>query len=136
VTEATKPLTGQRTTRQREAIAATLAGTEDFRSAQQIHDELLANGKSIGLTTVYRNLQALAQTGLVDVLWDGSGEMRYRHCSTSHHHHLVCRSCGKTVEIQADEVETWASKVAKSHKFADISHTVEIFGVCAACQNR
>lgn len=128
------PVAGQRNTRQREAIAAALADTEDFRSAQQLHDELVARGESIGLTTVYRNLQALAQSGLVDVLWDGSGEMRYRHCSTSHHHHLVCRSCGTTVEIHADEVEDWASKVAKSHDFSDISHTVEIFGTCADCR--
>ena len=60
--------------------------------------------------------------------------MRYRHCSASHHHHLVCRSCGTTVEIQADEVETWATKVAKSHDFSDIRHTVEIFGTCADCR--
>ena len=127
------PVTGQRTTRQREAIAAALGDTADFRSAQQIYDDLVAQGESIGLTTVYRNLQALSESGLVDVLWDGSGEMRYRHCSASHHHHLVCRSCGTTVEIQADEVETWATKVAKSHDFSDIRHTVEIFGTCPTC---
>lgn len=128
------PVTGQRNTRQREAIATALGGTADFRSAQQIHDELVAHGESIGLTTVYRNLQTLADSGIVDVLWDGSGEMRYRHCSTTHHHHLVCRICGRTVEIRADEVEAWASKVAAAHDFGDISHTVEIFGVCADCR--
>lgn len=128
------PVTGQRNTRQREAIAAALGDTADFRSAQRIYDDLVAQGESIGLTTVYRNLQALSESGLVDVLWDGSGEMRYRHCSASHHHHLVCRSCGTTVEIQADEVEAWAAKVAKSHDFSDIAHTVEIFGTCADCR--
>ena len=65
------PVTGQRTTRQREAIAAALGDTADFRSAQQIYDDLVAQGESIGLTTVYRNLQALSESGLVDVLWDG-----------------------------------------------------------------
>ncbi|QKT07715.1 transcriptional repressor [Gordonia sp. X0973] len=132
-TRAKPPVTGQRNTRQREAIAAALAATDDFRSAQQLHDELTARGESIGLTTVYRNLQALAEAGVVDSLWDGSGETRYRHCSAHHHHHLVCRSCGTTVEIHADEVESWASKVARAHNFSDISHTVEIFGTCADC---
>ncbi|AVM01157.1 transcriptional repressor [Gordonia iterans] len=129
----TKPVTGQRTTRQRSAIADLLTRTDDFLSAQQLHDQLVARGDSIGLTTVYRNLQALVDAGQVDAIWDGSGETRYRHCSAEHHHHLVCRDCGTTVEIQADPVEKWAATVARTHGFQDISHTVEIFGTCTDC---
>lgn len=129
----TKPVTGQRTTRQRSAIADLLVATDDFLSAQQLHDQLVARGDSIGLTTVYRNLQALVDAGQVDAIWDGSGETRYRHCSDEHHHHLVCRSCGTTVEVQAEPVEKWAARVATDHGFQDISHTVEIFGTCAGC---
>ncbi|MFT3661825.1 MAG: Fur family transcriptional regulator [Gordonia sp. (in: high G+C Gram-positive bacteria)] len=129
----TKPVTGQRTTRQRSAIAQMLTETDDFLSAQQLHEQLVARGDSIGLTTVYRNLQALVDAGQVDAIWDGSGETRYRHCSDGHHHHLVCRDCGTTVEIQADPVEKWAAKVADAHGFRDIAHTVEIFGTCGAC---
>jgi Fur family ferric uptake transcriptional regulator len=128
-----QPVTGQRTTRQRAAIADLLTRTDDFLSAQQLHDLLVARGDSIGLTTVYRNLQALVDAGRVDAIWDGSGEMRYRHCSDEHHHHLVCRHCGTTVEVQADVVEKWASATAAAHGFADVSHTLEIFGTCAAC---
>jgi len=128
-----RPLTGQRTTRQREAIAAVLAGTDDFLSAQQLHDELTSRGESIGLTTVYRNLQALADADQVDAIWDGTGETRYRHCSAGHHHHLVCRSCGAGVEVQATPVEKWAAAVAREHGYTDIAHTVEIFGTCADC---
>lgn len=129
----TPPLTGQRTTRQREAIASVLATTDDFLSAQQLHDELTARGEKIGLTTVYRNLQALTRAGQVDAIWDGTGETRYRHCSDGHHHHLVCRECGSTVEVQAEPVETWAEQVARRHGFSAISHTVEIFGTCRDC---
>lgn len=128
-----KPLTGQRTTRQRAAIADLLTRSDEFLSAQQLHDLLVERGDSIGLTTVYRNLQALVDAGQVDAIWDGSGETRYRHCSAGHHHHLVCRQCGSTVEIQADTVDTWAATVAHTHGFRDISHTVEIFGLCPAC---
>ena len=97
-------------------------------------DQLKASGQSIGLTTVYRNLQALADAGQVDVLRTDSGESVYRHCSSNdHHHHLVCRECGTTVEVQADVVEQWATEVAAQHGFVDISHTVEVFGRCGAC---
>lgn len=134
MTEPTKkPVTGVRSTKQRAAIADLLADTEDFLSAQQLHDRLRERGESIGLTTVYRNLQALTEAEQIDAIWDGSGEKRYRHCSTGHHHHLVCRACGTTVEITADKVERWADSVASENGFSDISHTVEIFGVCAEC---
>ncbi|MGB3301314.1 MAG: Fur family transcriptional regulator [Gordonia sp. (in: high G+C Gram-positive bacteria)] len=128
-----KPVTGQRSTKQRAAIADLLADTEDFLSAQQLHDRLRERGESIGLTTVYRNLQALAEADQVDAIWDGSGETRYRHCSRGHHHHLVCRNCGTTVEIMADKVESWADSVAAENGFTNISHTVEIFGLCGDC---
>lgn len=129
-----RPVTGVRSTRQRSAIAELLSGSEEFRSAQDLHDQLKASGQSIGLTTVYRNLQALADAGQVDVLRTDSGESVYRHCSSNdHHHHLVCRECGTTVEVQADVVEQWATEVAAQHGFVDISHTVEVFGRCNAC---
>lgn len=128
-----KPVTGQRATKQRAAIADLLTGNDDFLSAQQLHDLLVARGDSIGLTTVYRNLQALVDAGQVDAIWDGSGETRYRHCSDEHHHHLVCRQCGTTVEVQAEPVEQWAASIGTSHGFSDVSHTVEIFGTCPDC---
>lgn len=127
------PVIGVRSTRQRAAIADALADSDDFRSAQEIHDALRVRGASIGLTTVYRNLQALSRSGQIDELWDGSGEMRYRRCSSGHHHHLVCRRCGTTVEVQAEPVERWAAKIAQQHGFSDINHTVEVFGCCAEC---
>lgn len=129
-----KPVTGVRATRQRAAIADVLYTNPDFQSAQQLHEQLKARGESIGLTTVYRNLQALADAGQVDVLWDGSGETRYRHCSTDHHHHLVCRLCGNTIEVQAEPVEHWAVSMAAEHGFTEVSHTVEVFGRCGDCQ--
>ncbi len=125
---------GQRATRQRAAIADLLDELDDFRSAQEIHEELRRRGDGIGLTTVYRTLQALADAGEIDVLRTGTGEASYRRCSEHHHHHLVCRTCGKTVEVEGPAVEHWAERVALQHGFAEVSHTVEILGVCAACR--
>jgi len=124
-------------TRQRAAVAELLEDTTDFRSAQQVHEMLRAQGDAIGLATVYRTLQALADNGDVDVLRTQEGENIYRRCvRREHHHHLVCRSCGATVEIDGPKVERWASEVAAEHGYQDIEHTIELFGTCAACAAR
>jgi len=131
-TEPTLP-EGTRPTRQRRAVVAALRSFEDFRSAQDIHELLRRNGENVGLSTVYRTLQALADCGEVDTLRNEDGESVYRRCSTTHHHHLVCRSCGRTVEVEGPTVERWADGVAGQHGFTDVSHTLEIFGTCPAC---
>ncbi|MGJ9422829.1 Fur family transcriptional regulator [Aeromicrobium sp. CF3.5] len=123
----------QRNTRQRRAVAAILDELNGFASAQDIHDALRHKGDSVGLSTVYRNLQAMADTAEVDVLRNGEGEALYRQCSAGHHHHLVCRSCGRTVEVEGPTVETWADSVAAKHGFTNVEHTLEIFGTCSAC---
>lgn len=122
-----------RSTRQRAAIAALLESVEDFRSAQELHDELRRQGEGIGLTTVYRTLQSMATAGQVDTLRTDTGESVYRRCSDHHHHHLVCRLCGSTVEVDGGAAETWADEVAAEHGFTEVSHTIEIFGVCGDC---
>lgn len=124
-----------RATRQREAVAVALEAAGGFRSAQELHEDLRRAGDRVGLTTVYRTLQALAEAGEVDVLRTGEGEAVYRRCaSDDHHHHIVCRSCGHSVEVEGPEVEAWAAKVARRHGFSDAEHTVEIFGVCRDCR--
>jgi Fur family ferric uptake transcriptional regulator len=108
---------------------------DDFMSAQDLHARLRAQGETVGLATVYRTLQAMATDGDVDMMRTGDGEAVYRRCSTGHHHHhLVCRSCGRTVEVEGPAVESWADKISAENGFSDVHHTLEIFGTCAACQ--
>ncbi|MGC9669291.1 Fur family transcriptional regulator [Planosporangium sp. 12N6] len=123
-----------RHTRQRGAVSALLAEVEGFHSAQELHAMLRSRGEAVGLTTVYRTLVALADAGEIDVMQTPAGENRYRRCSDGHHHHLVCRSCGQTVEVLGPAVESWAEKVAARHGYADVSHTLEIFGTCPECR--
>jgi len=127
---------GVRSTRQRSAISALLDGIDEFRSAQELHDELRRRGEGIGLTTVYRTLQALSDAGAVDVLRTGTGEAAYRRCSSGHHHHLVCRLCGHTVEVEGVMVEAWADSTAAEHGFSNVSHTLEVFGTCSSCAGK
>ncbi|MFE1594062.1 Fur family transcriptional regulator [Nocardia sp. NPDC058705] len=124
---------GVRSTRQRSAISALLSDIDEFRSAQELHDELRKRGENIGLTTVYRTLQSLADASMVDVLRTDTGESVYRQCSSGHHHHLVCRQCGRTVEVEGPTVEAWAEAIASDHGFTEVSHTLEIFGTCREC---
>jgi Fur family ferric uptake transcriptional regulator len=124
----------KRNTWQREAVREALAGQIGFVSAQGLHSSLAGSGSHIGLATVYRALADLAVEGDADSLQSPDGESLYRACSSGgHHHHLICRSCGLTVEIEADEVESWAQKTAALHGFSQPEHVVDIFGFCSAC---
>ncbi|WP_082156385.1 Fur family transcriptional regulator [Cellulomonas sp.] len=106
----------------------------DFRSAQQIHALLVQRGEDIGLATVYRTLGAMATSGEFDVLRTASGETLYRRCERQgHHHHLVCRSCGRAVEVQASAFESLVASLSDETGFVDVSHTLELFGTCATC---
>ncbi len=118
----------------RTAIAQALESDGTFLSAQQLYAGLRSRGQRVGLATVYRHLQALTESGHVDALRTDDGETVYRRCATErHHHHLVCRRCGRTVEVQGPTVERWAERIAAEHGFRDVEHTVEIFGTCASC---
>jgi Fur family ferric uptake transcriptional regulator len=133
-------MTGQgarqvRVTRQRSAVMRALAAHSGFASARELHDWLRAEGDAIGLATVYRTLGALAEDGAADVLRPEhrSGEALYRLCGRGHHHHLTCRTCGRTVEVTAPDLEAWAAATAAAHGFTDPEHTLELTGTCPAC---
>lgn len=133
---ATTPGPMTRSTRQRTALLGLLDELDEFHSAQQLHALLERRGERIGLTTVYRTLQALSDAGELDVIRPPGGEHTYRRCSREHHHHVVCRSCGHAVEVAGQTVERWAEQVAAEHGYVDVSHTLEIFGTCATCSDR
>ena len=127
----------RRPTRQRTAVTALLGEVEGFHSAQELHAMLRRRGEPVGLATVYRALQALAEDGEVDVLRHDEGEAVYRRCGTTrHHHHLVCRDCGRAVELDDGPVEAWLREVAGRNGFTAVDHTVEIVGTCATCAAR
>ena len=124
-----------RMTRQAALVDDVLAAATEFRTAQDVYAQLRSSGARIGQTTVYRHLQLLADDGEVDALQLDGGEVAYRRCATGHHHHhLVCRSCGRSVEVECPDVDAWAQSVANDAGFADPSHRVEVFGLCTSCQ--
>ena len=130
---APSPADGRRSTRQRSLLRELVSENDAFRGAQELHRLLRERGESVGLATVYRNLQVLVEDGEVDTLRGEDGEVLYRQCSPQHHHHLVCRGCGRVEEVRGPAVEQWADRAASAHGFTDVAHTVEIFGLCPAC---
>ena len=123
----------RRNTWQREAVREALVAAPGFVSAQQLHEQLRAGGSTIGLATVYRTLSSFEETGEADTIQVG-GETQFRSCSMEeHHHHLVCRICGETRELASDKIEAWASRTGTEHGFAEITHVVDLFGVCPDC---
>ena len=123
----------KRNTPQKAAVKHALGEATGFVSAQQLHQTLKMHGSSIALATVYRTLADLAQAGEADSLQSKDAEILYRACTTSHHHHLICRKCGLTLEIEAQNLEKWADQVAKDHGFSQPSHNIDIFGLCSEC---
>jgi Fur family ferric uptake transcriptional regulator len=125
----------RRQTRQKDAVLHALGQAQGFVSAQQLHRQLTQHGSVIGLATVYRTLNTLVADGLADSLVN-AGESLFRDCSKDHHHHLICNGCGIAVEIEAEQAEAWASKVAKDHGFTQVTHTIDIFGLCRECSDK
>lgn len=117
-------------------MRVALRSAGGFRSAQDVYATLRNQGESVGLSTVYRHLQSFADAGLVDAIHAPGGETTYRYCGDpglGHHHHLVCRSCGRAEEIEGRAIERWAATVAEKYRYTDVDHTVELFGRCAGC---
>jgi Fur family transcriptional regulator, ferric uptake regulator len=124
----------KRNTWQRQAVRDALEERTGFVSAQELHALLRESGSPIGLATVYRALADLAGEGDADSLQSDEGEALYRACATTkHHHHLICRNCGETEEIEADDVEAWAAATAARHGYTEARHIIDVFGLCPAC---
>jgi Fur family ferric uptake transcriptional regulator len=126
-------MTQKRSTWQKTAVKEALNNSVGFVSAQELYQSLVQEGQKIGLTTIYRALTDLVQVGEADSLALADGETKYRNCGTDHHHHLICRKCGRAVEFELAGFEAAADQLARSHGFRDVSHSIELFGICSDC---
>jgi Fur family ferric uptake transcriptional regulator len=126
---------GVRVTRQRLEVLGELARERDDVTAQALWRRLRSRRRSqIGLATVYRTLALLQESGVVDALSHHEGELCYRLCTDAHHHHLVCSSCHRVVEVEDCGLDGWLDAVSSKHGFVPTDHRVEITGLCAACR--
>jgi Fur family ferric uptake transcriptional regulator len=121
-----------RTTEQRRAIMVALRDADTAVTAQELHARL----EGVGLATVYRNLQRLADEGQADTLRRESGEVAFLICEGGHHHHLTCRSCGRVEQVRDCRLGDWARTVAELHGFSEVEHRAELVGTCSDCAGR
>lgn len=140
VTASTSRSPARRSTTQGKAVREALLAQQGFRSAQDVYAALRADGHKIGLSTVYRHLQSFAEEGTADAIYNPDGETTYRYCGDQaagrHHHHLVCRDCGRAEEVEGRAVERWAEETAEKFGYTQVDHTVEVFGICRACARK
>jgi Fur family ferric uptake transcriptional regulator len=123
-----------RPTQQRAIVLRALIDSEDFVSAQVLHARLITEGSRVGLSTIYRTLTALAEAGLADTMRNADGERLFRHQpGPDHRHYLRCRTCGRSIPVDSQPVETWADRIGATSGFTQVAHTVELTGICADC---
>jgi Fur family ferric uptake transcriptional regulator len=127
---------GVRPTRQRLEVLEELAREPDDVTAQALWRRLRDRGDSrVGLATVYRTLALLNEKGVIDSLSHHGTEHCYRLCADTHHHHLLCSSCHRVIEVDECGLGDWLDEVSARHGFVATDHRIEIVGLCAACRD-
>lgn len=123
-------------TQQREVIAEMVFSTPEHLSVEDIESRLRTGGERIGKATVYRTLEMLVRSGLVEEYDFGEGFKRYKHLFGQElvREHLICTECGKVQEIQTPELSRLQEVVAREQGFQPARHRLEMYGICAACQ--
>lgn len=121
-----------RSTRQAAAVVAVLSVTPAFAGARDVYAALRRDGERVGLATVYRHLRVMAEQGTADTIRTSSGETLYRLRRTSATYHLICRVCGRSVEVDGAEILRWAEGVAAEAGFTLTGQTIELSGLCIA----
>jgi len=124
---------GYRLTPQRLLILSTIHTSDHHISAEDIYDQVCARYPNVNISTVYRTLELLKDLGLVTETDLGGGSFRYHSVEKGHHHHLVCRKCGRILELDEAVLKPVEGSILRRYGFrADLSH-LAVFGKCARC---
>jgi Fur family ferric uptake transcriptional regulator len=121
-------------TRPREQIAGILRAEKRYLSAGEIHERLSRAHAKVALSTVYRTLERLQAKGEIVARADATGDSTYVLCPGAHHHHAICRICGRVEDVNCDAIEGLAGALRAHHGFELEGHAMEFFGRCATCR--
>ena len=122
-------------TRRQQQLLNELKKCNDELSGQELHRRLHNGEKVMGLTTVYRNLQALVKQGLIRSRHLPNGEVLYAPVERDVHH-LTCVSCGETTRLNGCPVKTMDLSKNSPKNFELLFHTLEYFGLCQTCSQQ
>ena len=124
---------GYRMTPQRMMILAAIADTDDHISAEEIYTQVVARYPNVNISTIYRTLELLKRLGMVAETDLGEGRVRYHPAEKSNHHHLVCRECGATIDLDKPLLAPLKDALLREYNFiADLRH-LAILGRCINC---
>lgn len=124
---------GMRQTPQREAILRVLQASDRPLTVEEIW-ALMAENRS-GLPTIYRNLERFVEKGWAESLLGADQVMRFVRChSATHHHHLQCEACGRTIEVDGCAVIGAIASIEAQSGFRITRHQLQLFGLCAQCR--
>jgi Fur family ferric uptake transcriptional regulator len=120
----------------RRAVVDFLEAQDCCRSAQEIHDGIAATGSAVGVASVYRALDTLAELRLVQRVDVGDGIARFEPSREDdhHHHHLVCDDCGKVEPFTDGPLERALERAAGRLGYALEQHDVVLRGACDDCR--
>lgn len=123
-------------TKQREAILKTLYNNDEHFSPESLYMLIKENYPElgVGIATVYRTLNLLEDSGMVTSLSFGSSGKKYELGNKPHHDHMICKSCGKIIEFEDDEIEQKQLEIASKYGFKLTGHIMQLYGVCKDCQ--
>lgn len=124
-------------THQRNVVASAIFGSDAHLSVDDIEGILRDAGERIGKATIYRTLDLLVKSRLVEEHDFGEGFKRYEHRLTRQpiHQHLVCIECGDVEEFESPEMPAIEARVAREFGFRPTRHRLEIYGLCRSCQD-
>lgn len=126
---------GRRAGGARDAVIGVLGRQDCAVSAQEAADILEAEGRGVGIASVYRALETLTSLGLVRRLELGDGVARFEpvHAGGEHHHHAVCDTCGQVTPFDDARLEGAMARIERELPHEVTSHDVVIHGTCADC---
>lgn len=124
---------GYRMTPQRIMILEAIEGASGHISAEEIYQDIKRRYPGLNISTVYRTLELLKETGLVTETDMGDGRVRFHSIGHEHHHHLVCSKCGKVIDLGEETLSPLTNVLSEKYGFrADLKH-LAIFGHCKGC---
>jgi len=125
---------GVRLTGPRRELAALISRRQGHFTAADLLNDAEDRNLGIGRATVFRLLELLADQNLVERVDLPDGRHAYVPCEPSHHHHLVCVSCGAISEVDDCGIDAVTAEAARRSGFEIQSHRLELFGRCPRCQ--
>ncbi|MGD2206912.1 MAG: Fur family transcriptional regulator [Anaerolineae bacterium] len=125
---------GYRITQPRRAVIQALLEDEGNSSPAEVHQRARSHCPTIGLVTVYRTLDLLAEMGFVRRIHTDDGCHRYATTRDGHLHHLVCRQCGTTVQVEGCDLSTFLTRISRETGYEVEDHLLELIGLCSTCR--